>query len=279
MPIMVWLPLLLLLLPGPPAPPDIPDPAPLGIIDFYGLRSLSEAQARQALQIKVGDTVSDFPAAAQHRLEALPGVAQARFELVCCDSGKSILYVGIGEKGAPTPRFDPAPKGKVRLPAAVVQAGGAYEKALFAAVAKGSVLQDMSQGHALDADPASRAVEENFVALAARYPKQLRDVLHHSADAPQRALAAQVLAYAADKQAVVAYFTAGMRDPDSGVRNNSMRALWVMAASGRRIHVPVEPFIAMLSSLDWTDRNKASLALQSLTATRDPAILSQLRNQ
>jgi hypothetical protein len=28
---------------------------PIGIIDFYGLRSISEQQARQALQIKEGD--------------------------------------------------------------------------------------------------------------------------------------------------------------------------------------------------------------------------------
>ena len=39
----------------------------------------------------------------------------------------------------------------------------------------------------------------------------------------------------------------------------------------------MEPFIAMLNSIEWTDRNKASLALLELTGKRDPAILAMLR--
>ena len=35
---------------------------------------------------------------------------------VCCDGGKTLVYVGIEEKGAPALRFNPAPKGKARLP-------------------------------------------------------------------------------------------------------------------------------------------------------------------
>jgi hypothetical protein len=75
-----------------------------------------------------------------------------------------------------------------------------------------------------------------------------------------------------------------VRDPDDGVRNNSMRALGVLAGFAQKfpnqqIKVPVEPFIDMLNSIEWTDRNKSSFALYQLTEKRDPAVLTKLREQ
>ena len=106
-------------------------------------------------------------------------------------------------------------------------------------------------------------------------------MLHESADPHHRALAAQVIAYTANKRDVVKDLVYGMGDPDDGVRNNSMRALAVIAGFAQRsprkgIKVPVRPFIEMLNSIVWTDRNKSSFALYQLTAKRDPAILSEL---
>ena len=43
--------------------------------------------------------------------------------------------------------------------------------------------------------------------------------------------------------------------------------------------VPYEPFIALLGSLDWADRNKAALALAGLSSHRDPALFAQLRQR
>jgi hypothetical protein len=43
--------------------------------------------------------------------------------------------------------------------------------------------------------------------------------------------------------------------------------------------VAVEPFVDLLNSLTWRDRNKSSLALMSLTEPRDPAVLSTLRQK
>jgi len=277
---MVWLIFLAFLL---PAPQDRQIP-PIGIIDFYGLRSVAEQQVREALQIKEGDSLSGEPKEARPRLEALPGVAQARVNLVCCEAGKAILYVGIVEKGAPSVRFRPAPQGTAQLPQDVRRAGGDYQKAFMNAVLKGDAGEDDSQGHALTNDPATRAIQERFIAFAARDLKLLRDVLRHSSDAEQRALAAEVIAYAPDKQAVVNDLVFAMRDPAEAVRNNTMRALAVMAELGRgtskpRIQIPARPFIEMLNSVEWTDRNKSSWALVKLTEGRDPAVLSELRRQ
>ncbi|HEX6189899.1 MAG TPA: hypothetical protein VFZ40_17615 [Pyrinomonadaceae bacterium] len=257
---------------------------PIGNIDFYGLRSVSEQQARQALQIKDGDLFPASPEEARRRLEAIPNVQQARLNLVCCEAGKAILYVGIKEKGAPSLQFRSAPKGAIRLPETIVQAGEALDDAFTEGITKGDAGEDDSQGHALFSYPKARAIQERFITFAARDLKLLRAVLHESGDAQHRALAAEIIAYAANKRDVVADLVYGMRDPESAVRNNSMRALAIIAGFARqlpkqRIEVPAEPFVEMLNSIVWTDRNKGSCALYEITESRDPAVLSKLREQ
>jgi hypothetical protein len=165
-----------------------------------------------------------------------------------------------------------------------MQAGADEEKATMNAVLKGNSGEDDSSGHALANDPARRTIQERFITFAARDLKLLRDVLRHSADAEHRALAAQVIAYTANKQAVVNDLVEAIRDPADGVRNNAMRALMVMAVGARQatkqqIRIPVRPFIDMLNSIEWTDRNKSSYTLLNLTDRRDPAILSELRQK
>jgi hypothetical protein len=54
-------------------------------------------------------------------------------------------------------------------------------------------------------------------------------------------------------------------------------AVYAQAAPQRHIQVPFEPFIALLNSIVWTDRNKAAFALYELTERRDPALLAKLR--
>lgn len=257
---------------------------PVGIIDFYGLRSISEQQARQALKIKEGDAVPESNEEAQRRLEALPNVQQARLRFVCCDAGKAILYVGIEERGSPAVQFHPAPQGRVRLPESMVQAGDALDDAVMRAARKGDVGEDDSQGHALFHNPEARALQERYIKFAAHDLKLLRSVLRESSDAKHRAFAAEIIAYAANKRDVVKDLVYAMADPDEGVRNNSMRALAIIAGFARdgttkHIKVPIQPFIEMLNSISWTDRNKASVALLQLTEKRDAAVLSSLRHR
>src|SRR5262245_29465627 len=222
---MSWLIFLALLL---PASQDMKS-LPIGIIDFYGLRSISVRQVREALQIKEGDLSSMDRKEVRRRLESLPGVREARITTVCCIEGKIILFIGIRENGVPALQFRTAPQGKVRLPQDVLQAGDDLREALTTAVPKGNLSGDDSQGHALSNDPAMRAVQEQYITFAARDLKLLRDVLRDSADAEHRALAAQVIAYTANKQAIVNDLIEATRDPAEGVRNNAMGALVVMA--------------------------------------------------
>ena len=105
-----------------------------------------------------------------------------------------------------------------------------------------------------------------------------------AAEAQDRALAAQVLGYAPNKAEVVDDLVFGMSDPDPGVRNDAMRALWVIATFAKSspplgIRVPPDPFVALLDSLVWSDRNKASMALFTLSEGRDPMLLRSLRER
>jgi hypothetical protein len=108
--------------------------------------------------------------------------------------------------------------------------------------------------------------------------------LRNSADAGHRALAAQIIAYTENKQEIVNDLVEAMKDPGEVVRNNAMRALWVMPEATHEtteqpIRIPGRPFIDMLNSVEWRDRNKSSMALLKITSVPSPTILSELRRR
>ena len=260
----------------------------IGIIDLYGMNKVPARDVRAALTFKEGDRITEDAGepravkSSKERLAKLPGVVRARIEVVCCDSGRVMVFVGIEEQGAPTLRLRPAPEGDVRLPADIDHAGEEFSKALMLAVQRGDAGEDRSKGHSLVHDPAARAVQERFIVFARRDPALLRLVLRNSSDAGERALAAQVLGYVGDKQSVVDDLERGMSDPDENVRDNAMRALMVFADAapgpdGSTLHVPPGPFIELLNSPVWSDRNKASGALMALSARIDRKALAELR--
>ena len=263
----------------------------IGIIDVYGLSRVSVRQVREMLTFTEGDTIAlgngeepAFLKESEDRLATSPDIARARIQRVCCDAGRAIVYVGIEEPGAATMRLRAEPRGDARLAADVVRAGDEADNALLLAVLRGNVGEDTSRGHSLVDDPAVRAVQERYVVYAARDLSELRLVLRRSSDAAHRALAAQVLGYAADKPAVVEDLVHGMSDPSAAVRNNAMRALLVfgdmLPGTGSAIpRVPAQPFIELLNSPVWSDRNKASGALMAMSADRDPELLAALRER
>jgi len=260
----------------------------LGILEFYGLKSVPEAVVREAMQLKEGDAAPETPMAAdaiKRRLRALPGVQDATINRVCCVAGKSVLFVGIEEKGRRALTFRAAPRGTVRLAPEIMQTREAFERALMEAVTRGDAGEDEDQGYALMHYPAARAIQERFLGFARPDPSRLQDVLRHSSDSAHRALAAQVLGYAEiENQKVIDDLVMGMSDPDPNVRNNAMRALAVRAVYVQdhpnvRIHIPSQPFVRMLNSLDWTDRNKAGFALIQLSRKRDATLLRSLRKE
>lgn len=254
---------------------------PIGVIDVYGAHDVPEGKIRETLRLKEGDPVPIQRGAVEQRIAAIPGVSKARLHAVCCDAGKSILYIGIEESGVPGLTFRDAPTGSTYLPHDVVQTGEALDRALMEAVRRGGADEDQSRGHSLASDPAARAIQERFIQFAARDGELLANVLRTSSNAVHRARAAEVIAYATNKQAVVNDLVYATRDPSAGVRNDAVRALALIAAFAQRhpeLHLQVSwmPFIDLLNSPVWTDRNKAAFTLMQLTETKDPALLKDL---
>ncbi|HEX8361761.1 MAG TPA: HEAT repeat domain-containing protein, partial [Longimicrobium sp.] len=225
----------------------------------------------------------DSSNAIRARVRAIPGVAEVDVAQVCCgEDGGTMLYVGIREEATPPTAHRPTPTGAARLPAGIVAAGAAFESALMSAVRRDVAGEDHSRGYSLAHDSAMRAVQERFIGFAARRLPLLDSVLRTSADAEHRALAAQAIAYGADRKAVAAALLHAVNDPDDGVRNNAVRALAILAGWAREhpeagVVIPSAPFLRLVDSVSWSDRNKGVFALVALTATRDSALLAELR--
>ncbi len=112
-----------------------------------------------------------------------------------------------------------------------------------------------SRRHALSNNQQARAQQKRFITFAARDMKRLRFVLLESSDAHHRALAAEIMAYAASKQEIVKDLVFGMNDPAEGVRSNAMRELSVITGFAhnspvQRIKVLAQPFVEMLNFVE-----------------------------
>lgn len=275
--------LLLLLLLFAPRAAAQGEPPRVGPVEFFGYAKVDLERVRAALPLREGDALRR-----EDTLEAIERVGRAVTEatgraptdvaFTCCDGrGGTIIFIGLG--GRPV-RYQPAPRGKARLPA---DAFGLYEefsRATQDAVTRGAVTEDQSKGYALStADPTLRAVQLKMRAYALRHAPLLRRVLALSSDARHRAAAAELFGYARQSPSQLSAFARAFRDRESEVRNNATRALIVLVRSrpslGRK--VPPEGFVEMMLSGTWTDLNKAGGLLDAMSVGRDPKLLARLR--
>lgn len=256
---------------------------PIAAINFYGLRTLDEARVREALPFRIGDVLCEQPET--DAIAAEIGAAHVEFAGICCaDDGGLLVFIGVAEDEIPAPTYRPEPTGEIRLPDGVVASYDAWTQALIEAVRTGQAGEDHSEGHALSVHPGMRAEQERFIAFAARDRDLLVEVLEQSSDFKHRGVAAHMLGYVADKSAVVDALSRAMLDSHELVRNNATRALGVMADYASRtpdagIVIDPEPYVAMLDSIVWSDRNKATMLLGFLSASRDPALMAELRER
>jgi len=256
----------------------------IGVLDFYGLNRIQEGRLRQELKAKEGDPLPASKGDAEERMDAIPGVVASHLEAVCCDAGKVILYVGVEERGSPHFDLRETPEGDAALPPEIVSTYRDFLDAVDAAARRGSVAEDLTQGHSLMADPLSRELQEKFPPFAKDHMKELREVLRTSYDEEQRAAAAYIIGYAPKKNEIVDDLQFALRDADPGVRGNGVRALLAVAVYARLnpdSGIKIEPtwFVEMLHSLSWSDRNHALHALEVLTDKRDPATIGLLRER
>jgi hypothetical protein len=252
-------------------------------IEFYGLHKLSEQKLLHTLHVKPGDPLPPSKGDLEDELEQIPGVVQAHVEAVCCDQGKTTLFIGIEEKGAPHLAFRSAPAGSAVLPSGVEEIYQHLLDAVREAAHGGSTGEDLTMGHSLMADPTARLLQFQFIDFTAGHLPLVRDVLRDSDDAEQRAIAATVIGYAPDKKEVLNDLVYALQDPDEAVRSSALRSLNAIAVLARLqpqlgIHVPATWFIEMLNSVVLSDRTRATNALVTLT-DQDAAALDQIRDR
>jgi len=264
-----------------------PGPAPsIGSIDFFGLRKVTEAQIRQYLPFKEGDALMDKAQRPDGAAIARAvGVAQVTLAYVCCTQDQKVLvYVGVAEKPVKPARKAPVFTGTARLPDEMMRAAEEMGAQIREAVSRGQADEDDSQGHALGKYPPLRAAQQKFIDYARDHSAVASEVLATSADAQQRAVAADILGYSPDKRAAASALVRGVHDPDDGVRNNATRALGVIAGYSAAhpelgIRIDPRPFVEMLNSVVWTDLNKGLMVLMQLTSSREPGLMKLMRTQ
>ena len=139
-------------------------------------------------------------------------------------------------------------------------------------------------GAAAAADPAIRRGQERFRAYAAVHALKLREELRTAADPEQRAAAATVIGYSANKRAAVDDLLFALQDPDEGVRGNALRALADIEAVARRqpalgIRIPPAALVSLLNSVVLSDRMESIKTLLALTEGKNAAALDLIRER
>jgi hypothetical protein len=262
------------------------EPRRIGSIDFFGYAGLNLDQIKSALPLRVGDP---FPGPSETRdgiskaVTTVVGRPPTDIAPVCCDAeGKYMIYIGLPGASIKPTKFNPVPTGNTQFPTQIVELYKQTMDASSASVLKGGALEDDSKGYSRSVnDPALRAKQLEVRAYALRHEDLIRAVLDHSSDARQRVVAAYLLGYARQSPKQIRYLVRASHDADDIVRNNATRALGVLADSSPRVaaQIPAGEFIQMLSSGSWSDRNKAGGLLTSLTKSRAPKLLAELRSE
>ena len=259
----------------------------VGQINYFGYAGLDLNSVRARLPLSVGDslTLTTFAreqASISQEIRGVTGRPPTDLAVLCCDDHHHLLvYVGLEGSSSQPVVATPKPHGNEHL---APEASSLYAldlQARAAAVARGELREDDSAGYALSYDPAARKIQLSMRDYAAAHAEELEHVLRGAADAHQREASAVLLGYAPLSQAQVNTLAYAARDVDPEVRNNAVRALGLLATApeASAFQIDPAPFVELLLSSRWTDRNKGSLLLARLTESRDPAVLAAVADK
>jgi hypothetical protein len=255
----------------------------IGTIEFFGHKGIDVAALRGALPIHEGDEYDEAAMKPVRQvIRSTINKEPTDVNVTCCDNDRRLLvYIGLPGTSYRPFAFNTPPGGNARLSAPIVDLEARLDKAIEAAVRKGGegVQEDDSRGYALVKDPAARALQLSVRRYAVAHDEELLRTLASAGDVEQRRMASEALGYARQSRRQVDALIHAARDPDDEVRNNATRALGVLAKSRTVVAraIPPATFIEMVSAGAWTDRNKGAMLLEQLTASRDPALLNNLR--
>ncbi len=256
----------------------------IGEIEFFGYAGVDLGKVRSALPIREGDAFNidrgeNTIAQVREAVKRATGRLPTDVSSTCCDRRNNwIIFIGLSGR---TLSYNPQPKGTTRLPARITRLYERFMDANKQAVMRGVGEEDQSKGYALSKDPSLHAIQLEVRAYAIDHEALLREVLVNSADDAQRIVAAEFLGYARQSNEQLTSLAHASRDRSSAVRNNATRALAVLAASRSKIaaEIPAAGIVEQLLSGTWTDLNKASFLLSTITMNRDISLPKELREE
>lgn len=268
----------------------------VGIIDFYGPRS-NDMELKNCLPFKENDIInldsigSSFTSVFEYKQAILdwfkqtqPKIKQAELSFICCvdQKGKWIVYVGVDTILTQIPERIKA--NDIKLPTEITSVYDSVNDLTIVAIQHGEADEDDSNGHSLITYLPARKLQEKFIKYADANLNLLREVLKTSKYDEQRAVAATVIGYYHNKAEIIKDLLEAVTDADQNVRNNATRAIGIIAeyAQSRpnlKIEIAADPFIKMMNSILWTDRNKGVSVLRVLSSTRDEKLLLKLKDE
>ena len=122
------------------------------------------------------------------------------------------------------------------------------DAAWTAAVMNGHATEDDSEGYTLTNDPRARRAELAIRAYALQNEDLILRALASSSDATHRAIAAHMLGYGRQSDEQIDALAHASLDLDSDVRNNALRALWVLAGARPNLAQRIPPETARAHS-------------------------------
>ena len=248
--------------------------ARVGDINFYGLRSVTAQQVLDAAQLAPGGSLSRSRTDLEDRIIEIPEVLAANVQTVCCDGDRATLFIGIEERGGPSVDFRLGPSGSTTsLPAELMTRYREYQSSLLHAELTGSA-----------PDANVRRLLEHFQTYAASHTVRIRAELRNNPDTEQRAAAAVVTRYLANKLEAVNDLIYALRDPEPEVRMNAARSLAALATLGQQrpslgIRIPPDQLADLLDSVVLSDRVESVKALLAITDRPNAATLDLIRKQ
>jgi hypothetical protein len=255
----------------------------IAYIEFFGYQGFDTDAVRKALPFREGDKIpKNLKEQARTLVKLVTGRDATDVDRVCCNGdGDSVVFIGLPGSSSQAFTYSPAPKGDVIPPRELTALYSKMNQAEDAAFKKGIFEQDGSPGYRLSKEPGAHTAQLALREYALHNEDEIIRVLESSGKAEQRRMAADALGYGARTTRQMAALVHAARDPDSGVRNNSTRALGEILEADPSVaaQIPPDNFIDMIRSGTWTDRNKSSMVLWPLTQSRDPKLLARLKSQ
>jgi hypothetical protein len=259
----------------------------IGSIDFFGTAGVDVAHLRTALPVHPGDTFAEAKLANAKKqvssvVTTITGAPPTDFSAVCCDAGGGwMIYIGLRGKNSHEIHHLQSPTGSECLPKSAVSLYNDTMSELLPAIRANEAGEDDSRGYSLARYPPLRQSQLALRTYAVDHSQLIEHVVRNCHNAENRAAAADLLGYANQSKRQINALVRASNDSDSTVRNNAIRALWVLASSSKKAAamIPARHFVALLNSGKWDDRNKAGLLLAALARNGDARLLSELRSR